>query len=111
MAQTTTSARDQYLQKYPFFLRPAVLMVILSIEIGVQLWKSVFRHGLPLTDKIATRTALTNYWPPAADPQDTHEVQLHLLPGRHQLLPLRAADHHRAVPDVLLRALGAVRLP
>ena len=69
MAQTTTTTRDEYLRKYPVFLRPAVLMVILSIEIGVQLWKSVFRHGLPLTDKIATRTALTNYWLHAHPPR------------------------------------------
>ena len=41
----------------------------LPIEIGVQLWKSVFRHGLPLTDKIATRTALTNYWLHAHPPR------------------------------------------
>jgi quinol-cytochrome oxidoreductase complex cytochrome b subunit len=69
MAQTTTTTRDEYLRKYPIFLRPAVLMVILTIEISVQLWKSVFRHGLPLTDKIATRTALTNYWLHAHPPR------------------------------------------
>src|SRR5258708_17806440 len=69
MAQTSTSARDELIQKYPIFLRPAVLMVILTIEISVQIWKSVFRHGLPLTDKIATRTALTNYWLHAHPPR------------------------------------------
>src|SRR2546427_12887094 len=41
----------------------------LPVEIGVQLWKSVFRHGLPLTDRIATRTALTNYWLHAHPPR------------------------------------------
>ena len=41
----------------------------IPIEVGVQLWKSIFRHGLPLTDKIATRTALTNYWLHAHPPR------------------------------------------
>src|SRR6266566_964723 len=69
MAQTTSTPRDDLIRKYPVFLRPGVLMVILTIEISVQLWKSVFRHGLPLTDKIATRTALTNYWLHAHPPR------------------------------------------
>ena len=27
-----------------------------------QIWGSIFRHGLPTTDKVAARTALTNFF-------------------------------------------------
>ena len=30
--------------------------------IGGQIWGSIFRHGLPRTDKVAARTALTNFF-------------------------------------------------
>src|SRR3982074_2640371 len=37
-------------------------LLFLPIEIGGQPWRSFCRPGIPLTDKIATRTALTTDW-------------------------------------------------
>src|SRR5438309_9852600 len=32
------------------------------VRFASQIWGSIFRHGLPTTDKVAARTALTNFF-------------------------------------------------
>src|SRR6266571_3363218 len=45
MAESTATTNEDILRRWPVFLRPGVLMVILTIEISVQLWKSIFCLG------------------------------------------------------------------
>ena len=78
-----------------------------------QVWKSIFRHGMPRRPPQPRAGDADQRLPapaPGRSPQERHPPEVHLVHGRADVLPVPGRDRHRRAADVLLPADGRVRL-
>ena len=63
-----------------------------------QLWKSIFRHPAPVDRRNRVAVMLGNFvlhLHPVVDPEARPAAELHLVHGRHHVLPVPGRDAHR----------------
>ena len=70
-----------------------------------QIWKSVFRHPMPVDRRNRIVVMLTNFFlhlHPGVDQEAGDRPELHLVHGGSDVLPVSGRDRHRRAADVLL---------